>query len=447
MTREALKSRVLAAVDRRAGEIVTRGARLLAVPELGFREERTAAVVEGAFAAMGLPYRPGLALTGLRADGPGTARPRVAVLGELDALPCLDSPYTDPLTGAAHICGHHTQLAVMLGVAQALVDADAFGPLGGSVAFFAVPAEEMVELEYRLSLREQGKIGFITGKAELLRLGCFDDVDLALIVHAWSETAGRRATVGVSYNGVVTKEVIFRGRKAHAGASPHHGINALTAANLAWTAIQAQRETFREEDTVRVHGIVTHGGAAINIIPDLARLELMVRARTLEALAAANAKVNRALRAGGLALGARVEIRDVPGYLPFQPYGPLDEVVARNFAALLGPEQVQAGGHRTASTDAGDLSHVMPVAHPLVGGFEGGVHTAGFRAVDPEMAYVMPTRALAGAVVELLAGGAEQAQAVLAGWQPRLTAQAYRDYMARAFQEQAWDEEGRCGLG
>ena len=111
----------------------------------------------------------------------------------------------------------------------------------------------------------------------------------------------------MSANGLVAKRARFMGRASHAGAAPERGINALNAATLALQAIHMQRETFRDEDHIRVHPIVTHGGTTINVVPADVRLETFVRGTSYDAIADAAAKVDRALKAGALAVGARVE--------------------------------------------------------------------------------------------------------------------------------------------
>src|SRR5207302_9481909 len=120
----------------------------------------------------------------------------------------------------------------------------------------------------------------------------------------------------MSANGVVAKRARFIGRAAHAGAAPERGINALNAATLALQAIHMQRETFRDQDNIRVHPIVTHGGTTINVVPADVRLETFHRGASFEAIADAAAKVDRALRAGALSVGAGLEIETLPGYLP-----------------------------------------------------------------------------------------------------------------------------------
>src|SRR3954468_20600334 len=213
-------------------------------PELGFFETRTAQRFSRALADLGVAHETGLALTGIKAVLAGGAPgPTVAGLGELDALPVRGHPLADPTTGAAHACGHHAQLAMVLGVARGLLESGAPPHLAGRVALMAVPAEEYVELERRLALRAEGRLEFLGGKAELLRLGAFDDVDLAMMVHTSSEPDYRSFGVGGSNNGVAAKMVRFVGRAAHAGGAPHQGINALNAAHVALAAMHAQRET------------------------------------------------------------------------------------------------------------------------------------------------------------------------------------------------------------
>ncbi|MDA8219592.1 MAG: peptidase dimerization domain-containing protein [Dehalococcoidales bacterium] len=119
-----------------------------------------------------------------------------------------------------------------------------------------------------------------------------------------------------SNNGCFAKVVEYLGRAAHAGGAPDKGVNALSAAAIALAAVNAQRETFRDQDTVRVHPIITKGGDLVNVIPADVRLETFVRGRTLEAIRDANRKVDRCLRAGALAMGAKVRITTLPGYLP-----------------------------------------------------------------------------------------------------------------------------------
>ena len=427
MTKDELKRQVWEAIDRRGEAIVGLGEQIRRHPELGFKEVKTARLVEETFKGLGLAPRAGLALTGVRADVKGRAGdgPTFAVLGELDALIVAGHPEGDPQTGAAHACGHNAQVAGMLGAAMGLLEAKAFDHLAGGVAFFAVPAEEYGDIEWRIAQARAGKLEFLGGKPELLRLGHFDDVDLSMMIHLTSRPEDGKAGVPASNNGCIVKTVRYIGRAAHAGGAPHMGVNALYAAQIGLMAINALRETFRDEDTIRVHPIITHGGSQVNVIPGEVRIETYVRGRTMDAILDANKKVDRAFRAGALALGARVEIETLPGYMPMT----CDPLMARWFeetaTALVGEAHYRQIGHRTGSTDMGDLSQVMPVLHPYVGGARGAGHGADFQIVDEPLAYLGTAKALAAMVVDLLGENAAGAREVLQKARPPMTRQQY----------------------
>jgi amidohydrolase len=305
------------------------------------------------------------------------------------------------------------------------VDAQALEHMSGRVVFFAVPAEEYGDIEWRVNQARAGKLEFLGGKPELLRLGHFDDVDLSMMIHTTSRTEDGRAGVPASNNGCIVKTIRYIGKAAHAGGAPHMGINALYAAQVGLTALNAVRETFRDEDTIRVHPIITHGGSQVNVIPGDVRLETYVRGRTVEAILDAQKKVDRAFRAGALALGAKVEIETLPGYMPMT----CDQNMARLFketaTALVGEEHYRQIGHRTGSTDMGDLSMVMPILHPYIGGAQGTGHAADYRITDDALAYLTNAKALAAMAIDLLANGAAGARDVLAKAKPPMTRASY----------------------
>src|SRR5262249_21368576 len=155
------------------------------------------------------------------------------------------------------------------------------------------PAEEYGDVEWRVRQARAGKLEFLGGKPELLRLGHFDDVDLAMMIHTTSRPEDGKAGVPASNHGWVVKTGRYGGRAAYAGGAPHMGVNALYAAHVALAAINALRETFRDEDTIRVHPIITHGGSQVNVIPGEVRLETYVRGRSVKAILDANVKVDR----------------------------------------------------------------------------------------------------------------------------------------------------------
>jgi amidohydrolase len=426
-SKDELRRRVYEAIDRRAEEIIGLGERIASHAEMGFKEVRTARLVRETLEGLGLEPRTGLAMTGVRADARGRAGegPTFALIGELDGLRVTGHPKADAETGAAHACGHNAQVAGMLGAAMGLLDAKAFDHLAGRMVFFAVPAEEGGDIEWRQGQIQAGALEFPCGKQELIRLGHFDDVDLAMMIHTnWRREDGK-AGVPASNNGRVGKTARFLGRAAHAGGAPHLGINALYAAQVALTGINAVRETFRDEDSIRVHPILTHGGSQVNVIPGEARLEMYVRGKSAEGVADASCRVDRALRAGALALGAQVEIETLPGPMPLlcdPTMAKLFETAARG---LVGDEHYRNLPHRSGSTDMGDLSQIMPILHPYMGGATGAGHSAEFRIVDAQLGYVLPAKALASMAIDLLADGGTGARQVLATAKPAMTREGY----------------------
>lgn len=427
MSKDSLKYRVCEAIDKKAEEIIAVGERVWRSPELGFKEFKTSETVAKAFDALGLGYEEEITLTCVIARVSGRRnRPAVAVMGEMDALVCYEHPSADPTTGAAHACGHNAQVAAMLGVGMGLVDSGVMEELDGDVVLMAMPAEEYVEIAFRLTLREQGRVEFLGGKQEFIRLGKFDDVDLAMGGHLRSDTPERIVTVGASGNGFIGKTVRFIGREAHAGSRPDRGVNALNAAMLAMMGIHSLRETFREEDYIRVHPVITKGGDSVNIVPADVRVETYVRGRTVEAVMDANRKVNRALRAGAMAVGAEVEIADIPGYLPYAMDPKMVALLKKNMMALIGEGSVvEKRVHRGGSSDIGDVSCIVPTLSFSVGGVEGYAHTRNFTIVDREMAYVIPAKAMAMTIVDLLYDGAAVAKEIVRSFKPLVSKAGY----------------------
>ena len=438
---EDLKRRVLAEIDSNADHLIEVGERIYRDPELGFKEFRTAKIIGQEFGRLGLGFEEGIAITGLKTKVQGgSAGPTVGVIGELDSVLVADHEFANPETGAAHCCGHNAQLMTMLGVANGLLKSGVLSELAGNVAFFAMPAEEYVEIDYRVSLREEGKTEFLGGKSEMIRLGAFDDVDMAMMVHgASSQNMTAKAGISASNNGFVGKQARFVGKAAHAGGAPHRGINSLYAAQLALSAINAQRETFKDEDTIRIHPILTRGGDLVNVIPNDVRFETMVRGKTAEAINDASFKVDRALRAGAVAMGAKVEITTLPGYMPLFNDPVMSRLFKENFLTFHGEDEWEDTGHRTGSTDMGDIAHIMPALHPHVAGFSGTGHGSDWAIEDKYMAYVFPAKLMAMTVIDLLADGAKTAKELLDGYKPVMTKEEYLAFMRSNARQEDFD--------
>jgi metal-dependent amidase/aminoacylase/carboxypeptidase family protein len=315
-----------------------------------------------------------------------------------------------------------------------LTDAKIADHLAGELIFFAVPAEEFIDVEERAARVAKGEIEFMLGKPELVAKGHFDDVDMAMMIHTGSRDGAKtRAVLAESSNGALVKRIRFLGRAAHAGSLPQLGINALNAAMIAMNAISAQRETFWEKDTIRIHPIITKGGDAVSVVPAEVTMETFVRGGSLDAIVDANKKVDRCLRAGAMAVGAEVEIHTIPGYLPQRNDQRMGHIFGGNVKALFGPGEFHIGGHRTGSTDMGDIAHMMPVIHPYVVAAEGKAHGADWRINEPVHGYLTPAKLLAMTAIDLLYDDAAAARDVLAQFAPAMTKEAYLAFQRGLF--------------
>lgn len=431
---QEIKRRVCQSIDEHAEQIVEFVRDAEKTPELGYKEFKTAAAVAKFLTDLGYSCREGLAVTGVKTSlKPGGIGPNVAIMGELDAVTCPDSPAADPQTGAAHACGHNLQIGAMIGAALGLKLAGVADELSGNVSFMAVPAEEYVEIAFRQQLREQGKIRYLGGKQELVYRGEFDDVDIAMMVHADKESPNPSVNLPESSNGFVGMTIQYIGKEAHAAGAPDQGINALNAAMLGMMGVHALRETFRDQDIVRVHPIITKGGDLVNIVPADVRMETYVRAKTMTAIDATYSKVTRALKAGGDAVGAETRIHTIPGYLPLACCQELNELCAENAAQLMPSAQIVRSGHFGGSTDMGDISHIIPSLHPFTGGICGNHHTKEFKATDYVAACVVPAKLLAMTAIDLLANQAAKAKEIKTSFKPLLTKTEYLALLDKYF--------------
>lgn len=440
MNIQALKNEAFKEIDRHRDQIIELGRSVFNEPEEGFRERRTMEKVEAFFKDWGIPRQNDYPIPAVKGYLEGTGEgPSIAILGEMDALFNPDHPKADPESGLIHACGHFAQVASLVGVGFGLKKI--MGQLPGKVVLFSVPAEEFINIEFRQELKDRGDIKYFGGKQELVRLGAVDDVDLIIMQHAQSDYPGNSAYISAGSNGFIGKSIRFLGRAAHAGVAPSKGINALNAFHIALAAIHAQRETFRDEDAVRIHGILTKGGDSVNVVPSEVRMEMYVRAKTVDAVKEINAKIDRALRAGAMGVGAQVEITTTAGYLPLIGDERLTECWLKNAKSILGEENVHFMEAWGGSTDMGDLTHLKPGIHPFVGSFGGDFHSKDFEVMDEEMAFITSAKILAAVVIDLLADNAREARAIIDGFQPKLTREKYLDVLDSLSYQQLWEAD------
>ncbi len=428
---DPIEQKIIQLIEEHREDIIQIGRSIWEYPELGYKEFRTSKLFTEFMEKFGLPVERGLAITGAKAylkdrnmDGP-----TIALIGEMDALPMADSPYANPETGAAHCCGHNAQMAGMMGALFALSDPEIKEALDGNVVFFAVPSEEYVEMEFKHNLMKEGKIRYGGGKSELIRLGAFDDIHIAVGHHIAPET-----TVSISNHkttGFLSKLVRYEGISSHAADAPERGVDALNAVNLALHALQLQQESYRDQDTVRVHGYISNGGEAMNIIADTAVMEYSVRANNIPAIEDADRKFDRSIRAGADATGCGASIITMPGYLPTIPVKDtraIQEAAAEGAGSY--PVMEEAPGKISGgSTDFGDVSHLLPLLQFNTGGYSCELHNKQTHPVDEYLAYVVTAKIFALTAYKLLKNKADYGNALIKSCRPAMTKEQYLHYM------------------
>ena len=404
------------ATDKYRQLILDAERQIWSTPETGFKEVETSAYLEKEMKKLGYDLIKAGDIPGFyTVIDTGREGPEVLVLAELDSVICSAHPECNKQTGAVHSCAHHAQCAALLGVAGILKEEGVLDGLSGRIRLCFVPAEELLEIEYRMDLRKKGVIKYLEGKSEFLSRGYFDGVDMAFMVHSSSSFSVRLGSVGA-----ISKNVIYKGKSSHAGGSPQDGINALYAATCGLNAVNAIRETFVEKDIMRVHPIITHGGDMVNAIPHQVKIESYVRGKTFDAIVKENKKINRAFIGSALSLGANIEIIDTPAFAPLLNDKGMMEL-ARDAASISMPEEkfnYDPNAIGSGSTDMGDLSCKMPVVHPNDGGRIGTSHGADIYVNDPERCCVKSAKWQVTMLKLLLENGAERAKSILANFKP-----------------------------
>ena len=419
--------KLILAVDKNRELILEAEKYIWANPETGYKEFKTNQYMISKFKELGYELVMAEGITGFyTVIDTGREGPEALVLCELDSVVCPSHPDSDKETGAVHACGHHAQCAAMLGIAAALKEKGALDEMCGKIRLCAVPAEELLEIEYRMKLKREGKIKYFSGKSEFLSRGYFDGVDLAFMVHTSSVFALDFGMVGC-----IAKKIIYKGVAAHAGGSPWCGVNALYAANCGINAVNAIRETFKDLDFIRVHPIMTAGGDMVNAIPERAELESYVRGRNFDAIIDANSKVNRAFIGAALSLGANVEVIDTQGYSPLENDTGMINSALEAFKLVFKSEDIRVSDRvATGSTDMGDLSCIMPVVHAYAGGAVGKGHGNDYKIDNAEKACIDSAKWQVALLHVLMSNGAKRAKEIVSSFKPRFASKKeFLDYV------------------
>lgn len=421
MILEEIKEKLSEIIEMSRGYIENVGDIIAKNPELGYCEEKTSLFIRKEFEKLGIEYEYPYAMTGIKAKLKGRNHNyNVCIIGEMDAVICEGK--------ASHKCGHNAQIAYLLGVAMAFKKSGVMKELDGDITFLAVPAEEFIDLDLRRKLKKEGKISYFGGKQQLIAEGVFDDIDMAMMMHAQGNECEPKVYVDGSNLGFIAKTIVFKGKAAH-GSMPYDGVNALNAAALSILGIHANRETFREEDKIKIHPIITKGGDVVNSVPDEVQIDTYVRGASFEAIKKGDIAVERAVHGASQMVGATAEIENVPGYLPLKECIELSEIFKSNAKDIVGEKNIVYNGEITGSSDIGDLSYLIPTIQPSIGGFSGGLHSNEFEISDKNSAYIIPAKILSHTAAELLYNNAEKAKKVKDAFKMRMSKDEYIKYL------------------
>lgn len=421
--------RILRLIDVHKDQIIAFAEDIAVHPEPGYEEFRTAGKTAEVLKNLGYKVTEHLARTGVKGTKSIKEGPSLTVIGELDAIGCHSHPNANPVTGVAHACGHHAQMTAMIGCAIAMADPDVQECLAGTVNFLAVPAEEYIDADKRARLKKEG-IEFCCGKSEMIRTGVFDDTDIALTTHVHMVPVEEDFYLGnPACNGYSAERVTVRGKAAHGAIDPWNGVNALSITTSAIQMMGLMRETFREEDHVRLHNVIRKAGDVINSVPDEAIVETKVRAASLDKICEITDMVNRAYAGSAYAFGGKIEMEKLQGYMPIIPRAADNALIEAADDLGLNYRTVQKGDFNNACTDVGDLSHFVPVVNFTFKGFEGKLHGADFKITDPEKAYILPAKLLALTVYKLLKNGGQEAKKIAKSYTPVFNKESYIQYV------------------
>ena len=369
---------------------------LLVNPELGYKEFKTKEILVEYLTKKGFKIENECFETAFSVSI-GKGHPHIGLIAELDAIPTLGYKFANKNDNAAHACGHFSQCAIMAGAISSLKDEK----FNGKITLFFTPAEEYTDIKYREKLIKDKKIKYIGGKINMLEKGLFDDVDIVIHLHSMAESDYSFA-VGSNLAGFVYKRIEFIGKASHAATTPHLGINALNEYALFNDAINMLRETFKDEDCVRIHGFVSEGGQTVNSIPERVVYECYVRAMNDKALNDAANKVDNAAKNCAKAIGGSCKIKTKPGYLPLTQNKEISDVFYKEMLKIVKPEQIEVDNPSMAAGDTGDISIFKPTIQFGYGGFTGIPHGKTYMVKDEKLVYEDTIKLVCNSVMSLM---------------------------------------------
>lgn len=404
-------------------ELLELGNKLFKCPELGYKEFKTKKILTDYLTAKGFKIEGECFETAFKVSI-GKGKPHIGLIAELDAIPTLGHKYANKNdNNAAHACGHSSQCAIMASVISALKETK----FNGKVTLFFTPGEEYTDIKYREKLIKEKKIKYIGGKINMLEAGMFDDCDIIYHLHAMGESS-YKYSINSDLAGFVYKKIAFKGKAAHAAVAPHMGINALNEYALFNDALNMLRETFKDKDTVRIHGFVSEGGQTVNSIPEKVVYECYVRSCNEEALLDISRKVDNAAKSCAKALGGSASIKTSPGYLPFIQNRELSEVVYKEMLKHVKDEEIEKDNPSMAAGDVGDISIFKPAIQIGYGGFTGIPHGKTFMCVNEKLTYHTTAKIIYNSVLDLL-NHPEFIKKIVKEYKPRMSKKDYQNYI------------------
>ncbi|AVR00115.1 carboxypeptidase [Oceanobacillus iheyensis] len=377
-------------------------------PELGYKETRTKEKVMNYLKKV----NPNIGFeefstTGFKSTmGNPNGDTHIAFIAELDAVYAPSHMYADKNSGAAHNCGHYTQVAIALALYSHLHKSEA--TLTNKISFIFVPAEEYLDLDYRDDLIKEGTISHYGGKPEAMKLGIFDDIDLGICVHAiGGEFEKRTVEINCDLAGFLYKKYTFEGKATHAGFDPFSAKNAYSMSTLFNTAVSLGRQQLDEAEHVRINPIVMQSDMSTNVVPNQITVGTDLRTKTVDYLKKTALKLDDAANGSALALQGKVNTHTQMGYLPFVQDRYLSTFVKEAFDETNEIEELLNNNFISAAGDIGDLSYMMPCIQIGYSGFTGTIHGDDFIDVDPEYIYETFPRFLAN-VLEKMDGNIDK---------------------------------------